>query len=420
MLVFEDGKFKISSIRAMPCYQNESFSLDIESPMKGTHIESILSKSDALINNFVVTFGDHNSAISVKRDKPLPLVSIDWNTANVNRHKYMENDVCDLVIKAKKHLKEYDYSTELKDVLGQKLEDHYRHRETELARLNDLIDTQVEKNHDYQKKLLDDYREQGRIQERETESIRLKYKEAHEAQQQELKKREEEFQVKESAFETHESKYIRRKIRQELKNELANRNIKFELTKGTQSLRRPIFWFSIILLSIFGINLGFSSYSTIQILLKDSDAVSHGLLSGLWPLIAKQLLYLLAFGSTSIFFIRWNNQWFQQHAIEEFNLKQFDLDVDRASWVVELAMEWKKEMETEIPAPLLEQLTKNLFEREAVKEAVLHPADHLASALLGAASGVKLKLPGGGEIAYDQKGLKKLKNTDSPKEEPKE
>jgi hypothetical protein len=49
------------------------------------------------------------------------------------------------------------------------------------------------------------------------------------------------------------------------------------------------------------------------------------------------------------------------HASAEFLLKQFELDIDRASWVVETAMEWHRDQQAEIPAPLLEGITRNLF-----------------------------------------------------------
>jgi hypothetical protein len=47
-------------------------------------------------------------------------------------------------------------------------------------------------------------------------------------------------------------------------------------------------------------------------------------------------------------------------ADEEFRLKRISLDVDRAIWVVETALEWQEQKQT-IPPQLLEQLSRDLF-----------------------------------------------------------
>jgi hypothetical protein len=59
-----------------------------------------------------------------------------------------------------------------------------------------------------------------------------------------------------------------------------------------------------------------------------------------------------------------------------------------------------------MPGYLIEAISKNLFSKtEKDESAEMHPADYLASALLGKASTLKLKVPGG-EIEYDSKALK--------------
>ena len=40
---------------------------------------------------------------------------------------------------------------------------------------------------------------------------------------------------------------------------------------------------------------------------------------------------------------------FEQHAQTEFQLKQFELDMERASWIVETSLEWKDAKGTSIP-----------------------------------------------------------------------
>jgi hypothetical protein len=125
-------------------------------------------------------------------------------------------------------------------------------------------------------------------------------------------------------------------------------------------------------------------------------------------LAIKQIALGLAFASTGVFFIRWNNKWFEKHSTEEFRLKRLEIDIDRASWLVEMAFEWKTEKGTDIPIELINKLGENLFKEDKVEESPLHPSDQLASAILGAASSVSVKVPGGTEVKLDRKGLNKL------------
>lgn len=107
------------------------------------------------------------------------------------------------------------------------------------------------------------------------------------------------------------------------------------------------------------------------------------------------------------------NRWFEQHAAAEFLLKQFELDIDRASWVVETAMEWRRDQKSEIPGTLLEGISRNLFAEAGGASTEKHTAaDDLASALVGNASQLKLKL-GANEVSFDRKGLAGLGKAES-------
>lgn len=117
-------------------------------------------------------------------------------------------------------------------------------------------------------------------------------------------------------------------------------------------------------------------------------------------------LLLSSFGliGTLLYFIKWQNKWADRHAESEFELQQFQLDVNRASWVIESCLEWRKETSNHVPAELLKSITHNLFSRgNAEVENVVHPADALASALMGSASKVKLKM-GDSDVEFDKPG----------------
>ncbi len=116
-----------------------------------------------------------------------------------------------------------------------------------------------------------------------------------------------------------------------------------------------------------------------------------------------------AFAAAVIYYIRWNDRWFQQHADEEFRLKRLDLDIDRASWVVEMALEWKEEKGSDIPKELIDRLSRNLFTEGEVREPIRHPSEDMLSKVLGASSGLRLQIPGLGEATFNRRGLQALK-----------
>ena len=102
--------------------------------------------------------------------------------------------------------------------------------------------------------------------------------------------------------------------------------------------------------------------------------------------------------------------WAEEHSHSEFQMQQFYIDVNRANWVIESCLEWRKETESAIPTALLESITKNLFANESKDlEQVIHPSDELASALLGSASKLKMNVAGN-ELEFDKPGKIKPKS----------
>jgi hypothetical protein len=104
-----------------------------------------------------------------------------------------------------------------------------------------------------------------------------------------------------------------------------------------------------------------------------------------------------------LYYIKWENRWADQHATAEFQLQQFYVDVNRANWVVESGLEWHKETGATIPDTIMQSITANLFKFHDQAPQPLHPADELASALLGSASKLRLK-SGDSELEFDKPG----------------
>jgi hypothetical protein len=97
----------------------------------------------------------------------------------------------------------------------------------------------------------------------------------------------------------------------------------------------------------------------------------------------------------ALYYIRWLDAWSRQHAEEEFRLKRLDLDIDRASWMVEMMLEWQEEEGSAVPPELIDRLSRNLFVTGDHEGAVArHPAQDVWSAILQASSSVTVPLPG--------------------------
>ncbi|WP_141233409.1 hypothetical protein [Lysobacter antibioticus] len=125
-------------------------------------------------------------------------------------------------------------------------------------------------------------------------------------------------------------------------------------------------------------------------------------------LIIKSGLLAAAAVALGAWYLRWLNRWLQRIADAEFRLQQFRLDIERASWLAETVLEWKSTSQEPFPELLASRLSAGLFQSSASEtEDPRTPAAHLADALLGAASSVKLKL-GEQELNLDRKGVRSL------------
>ncbi len=384
-------------------------------------LAEILKQDAELISIFTFQF-DHGLNLTVQREEQghydrfmLNLNSFNSDPA-LGEDEQVRINIRALLGLSQTHFKLLHTRNSLAALIGDEAKSHFEAREAELLRLEKIsektlnsITSQAAK---LRSQLESEFNKRQKVLEKEHEAARQSLEDKHETKDQALNEREEFLNAKIKEIDDRESKHVRRTLREDLKKQLEKRSERFELTKGTVGLRKPIYRFTLALLAFFGIGLAAFSYLSFEQFSKETAASTTEIIT----LSLKQLAFALGFGSTAIFFIRWNNQWFRQHAREEFRLKRLDLDLDRASWVVEMALEWSDEKGTEIPKELVERLTANLFVDDDIKEEALHPADQLASALLGASANANLKLPGGNELTFDRKSIKKLKRDETSKE----
>jgi hypothetical protein len=184
----------------------------------------------------------------------------------------------------------------------------------------------------------------------------------------------------------------RRQLRQDLQNVLKAHSEKFSLTKDTSRKR------GIVHLLFGALILATAAYIGLTIVHTWAETYD-------WTTALRLAVGFAGLAAEFLLYIRWNDTWFRQHADEEFRLKRMSLDVDRASWVVETAMEWQHENKQPIPDQLLAQLTRELFARDDSAAPMKHPAEELAAVLAGASS-LRVQLPFG-EATLDRKGIQK-------------
>jgi len=230
---------------------------------------------------------------------------------------------------------------------------------------------------------------------------RLENLKSADEERQQLADRADELAARARELDDRNNTHVRRELFEKTRTLLADRFKKLVLTPQTTSARTPIHVGVAGSAIVFGILIYAFTSEALNVIARVDSSVTERIL-----VIAKSATASLAFLGVISWYLRWMNRWFERLADSEFQLKQFELDITRAQWVVETAFEWKMSQQSPIPDQLLDNVSRNLFvnaEKDAAAD--MHPADYLASALLGKASNVKLAVPGA-EIELGPKALK--------------
>lgn len=258
-----------------------------------------------------------------------------------------------------------------------------------------------------------------------------------------LAKEEEALEVRRKALDDSDNTFARRQIRDRMLSDVSARVQNFGVSEATVAARRPVAHGMLALaLLLFGffcwtaqeIMTARGQASSMIIALSEASASSAGSASAPERVVASSAggvqrqtsgdlainalaasanerialwirLSLVSIGlvGSLIYYIRWQNQWASQFSTTEQSLQQFHIDVNRANWVVETCLEWRKENQADIPASLVDSLTRGLFSGRDSASQVLHPADELASALMGSASKLSLDI-NGNKVEIDKPG----------------
>ncbi|WP_442483347.1 hypothetical protein [Aeoliella sp. SH292] len=283
-------------------------------------------------------------------------------------------------------------SADIGSLLGPDVQKHFEAREHALNRLESLVIEQ-NKQLDEQRMQLDaQYTERVTALE-ERHDARLKELEAdYNTRQAQLDEQENTLAARTKAIDDRAATHARRDDRKELLKALTEEN-RLALSSETSSRRLAVCIAYLSLLVFF---------AAITIVLFYQAGTND------WVLIASRSGATIGTIVTAGFFIRWLNLFATKSAAEDFKLKQLQLDVQRASWLVELYFEsLTAGGNAELPDELLSRLSRNLFSSEEPEHEAVTATDALASALLNSAGKLRLNIAGN-EVEFSRGDLRKL------------
>lgn len=358
-------------------------------------LKSIVSENSEIISNATVQLftGPHQIYFTFTRGDYSDIVHLHIST------NYTNKDIVPIVKSVQKNIKPYAEYKTLENILGKEVSETFRTKEEHLQNIEELIQKLTTENVEYRKQLDKEKSDFEKEVKTKSETEKQKLLEEIEARENEIKEKEKEIDLS-------SAKAARRKLRLDIKDKLADEFKSFSLSKDTIKKRRPIHWLfcgMILILTGYSIINGFQVFSETA-----GEYITY-----------KLAISVVALIGAIVFYIRWIDSWFRQHADEEFKLKKLELDIDRASWVYEMAMDWKKDTEITMSKELVDRLTQGLFVTDSASERVRHPSEDLLATLFGGISELKVPTPGGGEVRITGRNLKKMQKgvtTEPPKQ----
>lgn len=296
-----------------------------------------------------------------------------------------------------------------------------------LSRLEQVAEQVIVQTSDANARLQEQYLEKQEELKKEHERSKSELLQQHADRMASLVAKEQELKERQATIDDSDNTHARRETRNRMLKDVKERILDFGVSKRTERKRFEVMAGFLMLFVVLGLLLAWSVAEASSLHDLRAQALKAVLAAPAGkPTIATEStdkfdLYLvwarisvLTVGLvlSLLYYIRWQNRWADQHATAEFQLQQFYIDVNRANWVVESGLEWHKETGATIPDGIMESLTKNLFRYADELPPALHPADELASALLGSASKLKLKA-GNSELEFDKPG--KIKEKEAAK-----
>ena len=400
--LLNSANLKATKLRIQPVFSQATFETPFDVP--DGDFKTILEVESVEVNSFTV---ETSTGITITLRRQLDRDNQKWETFDLLDVSATESAPFGLVAGAIASARKVFRPIDRMAVLEHLTEDqqlYVQQREVALHRLEHMQDDFFQKLQDFSlKQATEAQTNQAKLEEafnKRTAELEGKYAELRKI----LDNERVAFDDEKRTFDLRDSTAVRRGIRNEVKELLAERaKSGFELSEQVEKKRNYVFRAYFGLLTVVAIVVGI--FITIDIKSGIGENQSP------W-LIGRQIVSLLALTISAGFFIRWLNAAALRHADDEFQTRKYELDFERASFVVEWALEWVKEQK-EVPQFLIERLSRGIFETHSSDAEPATAADAVASALFGSAATAKLKL-GDNELTIDRKGIRQLqKNSDS-------
>lgn len=257
------------------------------------------------------------------------------------------------------------------DIVAASMPEHaqqnLRYQERALGELNTAVSKigqfaleQTERQSEYLNK------KQGELDERY--QARLDKLEAdYEQKRRQIGAREEAHSKKEAQFDARESKLVRRSLLEQIQGRIEEQK-EITLSPKTIEKRQWVHGICISALVLSAALVATFAYKAMS--MENVD----------WRFFVPVSVGTVFFIATVVYYVRWSDQWFREHAQAEFRNKQFSADILRASWLTELLFEWEKEKERELPPEVIASFTRGLFQYERMR-GTDHPAELMGKAL---------------------------------------
>ena len=358
-------------------------------------VQSVQDKTTATWDYVAVEFTALQLSLTLNRDRQQgdDEIHVSWRADHPDPH-----DVGRALDTIQNHFRPRHQSVALERALGPELAEFYRFREDTLSRLESLTHKLVQETHDYRLRLDQEVVEHKRSLAASFDKTKQELQVTHERRSAALLAQEHNLENRRQELDDRSARHARREQSQALQEKISARSAQFGLTADTRKKRWPIHGIFVLLLAMSG--------GVIARSLLFPPAPEHDVLS--WLEAARLPLGVLGFGLSAVFYIRWNDRWFRQHADQEFRLQQWALDVDRAGYATEMLLEWQESQRGEMPAVMLDRLTTGLFTDQTTAARARHPAEDVTNALLKASSRASVDVPGIGEVTFTGRGLRKL------------
>lgn len=400
----KESGLSVSGVNIKLTYYNGNIEFKKDKWIWTEFIKKYCASASALIDSCTYNLNP-NISISYGRNRndKEDSVTIGLKGLGEDQNESYLSSITKLSALLRKNLVATDEHDSIGAMLGQSAKDHYEKRDIELSRLQQISENFFETLSNFETERESLFLSKERLLEEKLNVQRNKIEEEYKKLLEDIENRRKVLDEREEKIDALDNRDARRKARDRMHDELKNRSSQFSLTSGTVSKRWPVHLtlVGVLLISsivIFRMLEGFNVE-----LLKDLPVVFQA-----WFFFRITILLIVIF-TTAAYYVRWNNEWFQKHAEEEFRNKRFELDVERSTWLCEMAMEWEEATGREINTEFFKALSADLFiQQNKFDDQKINPAEQLASALLGAACQVKLKA-GDNEMVFDRKSQKILK-----------